>query len=270
MPAGMIYHWKHGWIPLTHAAALSKAHGSVAGAEKYVHGASAFHGSRKIPKGTSARALHEDLEPHHVGRNIGGLSDDDLAAVLKQAVEHGHDSDMETVLAELDRRDAAARVKEKIAAARARRKERQDAQKSEHFDELVDGGLDPETAYEQAFGVTVARQRQQAAIASLRENGYRGAGFHELSRNAYREELDRLQLAAEAATRGHMVTPEGKRRGITSRTLFGSNEAAARRYASDELKQFWDDHGRLTLDDFRASLLGGSMKERTAGESWVR
>lgn len=34
--AGRVYHWKHGWIPLTHAAALSKAHGSESGAHKYL------------------------------------------------------------------------------------------------------------------------------------------------------------------------------------------------------------------------------------------
>lgn len=29
-----VYHWKHGWIPLTHTAALSKAKGSADGAKK--------------------------------------------------------------------------------------------------------------------------------------------------------------------------------------------------------------------------------------------
>lgn len=31
---GMVYHWKHGYIPLDHAAALKKAHGSKTGAAK--------------------------------------------------------------------------------------------------------------------------------------------------------------------------------------------------------------------------------------------
>jgi hypothetical protein len=34
MAGQLVYHWKHGWIPLTHAAALSKAHGSRTGAAK--------------------------------------------------------------------------------------------------------------------------------------------------------------------------------------------------------------------------------------------
>jgi hypothetical protein len=33
MAQRMIYHWKHGWIPLDHYAALSKAHGRESGAK---------------------------------------------------------------------------------------------------------------------------------------------------------------------------------------------------------------------------------------------
>lgn len=35
MAAGMVYHWKHGWIPLDHAAAMAKSHGNAKLAEKY-------------------------------------------------------------------------------------------------------------------------------------------------------------------------------------------------------------------------------------------
>jgi hypothetical protein len=59
----LIYHWKHGWIPLTHAAALSKAHGNSHLADKYVAGASAHHESRPTA-GKSAREIHGGLEQH--------------------------------------------------------------------------------------------------------------------------------------------------------------------------------------------------------------
>lgn len=61
--AHLIYHWKHGWIPLTHAAALSKAHGNAHLADKYVPGASTHHTS--LPThGKSAREIHAGLSPH--------------------------------------------------------------------------------------------------------------------------------------------------------------------------------------------------------------
>jgi hypothetical protein len=59
----LIYHWKHGWIPLTHAAALSKAHGSAHLADKYVPGASTHHTS-VATHGRSARDIHATLEKH--------------------------------------------------------------------------------------------------------------------------------------------------------------------------------------------------------------
>lgn len=42
---GHVYHWKHGWIPLTHFAALQKAHGSQVGAVRYLAASSGIHGS---------------------------------------------------------------------------------------------------------------------------------------------------------------------------------------------------------------------------------
>ena len=45
MAAGHVYHWKHGWIPLTYFAALQKAHGSRSGAISALHAATGVHGS---------------------------------------------------------------------------------------------------------------------------------------------------------------------------------------------------------------------------------
>jgi hypothetical protein len=45
MAAGHVYHWKHGWIPLTYFAALQKAHGSRSGAISALHASAGVHGS---------------------------------------------------------------------------------------------------------------------------------------------------------------------------------------------------------------------------------
>lgn len=62
MSGHLVYHWKHGWIPLTHAAALSKAHGNSRAADKYVPGASQ-HGDAHT-RGKSARQIHASLGAH--------------------------------------------------------------------------------------------------------------------------------------------------------------------------------------------------------------
>jgi hypothetical protein len=80
MAQHLIYHWKHGWIPLTHAAALSKAHGNAKLADKYVPGASAHHASRPTA-GKSAREIHGGLEAHTLTRGT--------AATVHGMNEHG-------------------------------------------------------------------------------------------------------------------------------------------------------------------------------------
>lgn len=77
MAAGHVYHWKHGWIPLTYFAALQKAHGSRAGAVSYLHGASGVHGSHHVGEytgkgvhwGSAAKSTHETLKSQ--GLDVG-------------------------------------------------------------------------------------------------------------------------------------------------------------------------------------------------------
>ena len=70
--ANRIYHWKHGWIPLDHAAALSKAHGSQAGAHKYLAAVS----QKDLPRSGHVMAgfapngrfaIHDKKTGHSVG-----------------------------------------------------------------------------------------------------------------------------------------------------------------------------------------------------------
>jgi hypothetical protein len=60
------------------------------------------------------------------------------------------------------------------------------------------------------------------------------------------EEVDRLWLEAEAATRGVMLNRAGKAAGIDERSLFTGPESRARRYASEELLNHWQSHPRPT------------------------
>jgi hypothetical protein len=59
-------------------------------------------------------------------------------------------------------------------------------------------------------------------------------------------ELDRLWLEAEAGTKGNMLNRRGREAGINERTLFTGTEARARKYASEELLEWWEHHPRPT------------------------
>ncbi|MCW2898482.1 MAG: hypothetical protein JWO67_747 [Streptosporangiaceae bacterium] len=71
MEAGHVYHWKHGWIPLDHAAALSKAKGSHTGAERIM----AMHG-----------IAHQNITRHPGGSGYFTIKDSNSS---QQTMVHG-------------------------------------------------------------------------------------------------------------------------------------------------------------------------------------
>ena len=73
----------------------------------------------------------------------------------------------------------------------------------------------------------------------------------------HRDEVYRQWLQAEAATRGVMLNKAGQRAGIDERSLFTGPESCVVKYASPELFEWFEIHGRPT----RAAFLG-SAKER--------
>lgn len=203
-----------------------------------------------IPRRTVARAV-ETPAPVAL-RPLTELTDDELA--LELATED--EARIEQVIAELDRRDAAA---QKAATDKARRqaaKEAKQATQDELYDRLIAEGANPEDAFAEAYGVESDQQRREAAVSQLRAMGYTGRSFDELTSRAFRDEADRQYFAAEDATRGNVLNAAGRRADISPLSLFGGTEARARKYASEELLQWWQDNGRLTLDNFRAGMLG--------------
>lgn len=208
----------------------------------------------------------ERAERDRVAAELAALTDDELAARL---VEVSHDdAAVEAVLAELERREAET----EHAENRGAEDDDPNTEKWAQVERLAADGMDYELAYAEVFAVDVERMRRDDAISRLRAEGHQGAGFDELARSAFRAALDEQYVAAEAATNGYLLTAEGQRRGLEPRDLWRRNETYARRWASDELKQWWDDHGRLTFDEYRAALLSGGneKRHRTGGETWLQ
>ena len=67
------------------------------------------------------------------------------------------------------------------------------------------------------------------------------------------EAVENAYVHAEAATRGHMLNAKGRARGINPRTLITGREADFRRYASDELAEYFATHHRPTAASFRGA-----------------
>lgn len=193
------------------------------------------------------------------GEDLAGLSDEDLSGRLGDVA--ADPEALNRVLAELDRRDEQARAAAARDAKRAAREEAKDAE----FNRLVDAGHDPTEAYAQAYGVSAEKQAREQAISSLRANGYHGKGFDELTREAFKDHAEQAFYDAEDVTRGHMLNKAGQAAGIDPRSLFTGAESRARKYASGDLLEYFERHGRLTLNDFVDGLLGGAKRSQATG-----
>ena len=162
----------------------------------------------------------------------------------------------ELLATETDRRDLARDTKrERDRAAR----EARDEQRAADIEHLIDQGLDEAEAVSQVTGVSVERVRRADAITALRGQGYRGQGFDELSRDAWKDWAYSRYDEAEAATNGYMLNAAGRAAGFTEAALFTAPEAQVRKYASPEMREWFDTHGRVDLAEFRAQLLGDSQ-----------
>lgn len=176
----------------------------------------------------------------------------------------------EKLAAESDRRDLARQA---ATARRKARAEQRDARRLADYERLVAAGVDDESAVEQVYGITIERQRRQAAISRLRDGGYEGRTLDELARQAYRDHVYEHYRRAEDELGTAMLTREAKQAGIDERSLFTGPETRARRWASDELKEWWDVNGRPTYPEFRADLLGDTGTARNLrsqrGDFWT-
>lgn len=209
--------------------------------------------------------LAQPPEPPPAPRDLGKLSDDELTDLMGDPSVD--DEQLDAIIAELDRRQAEPAEPEPVD------EDDPDAAKWAEVDRLVaEQGLDYEQAYADVFERDVERLRREEAIRKLRETGYTGRGFDELARAAFRDRLADDYLSAEQATNGYLLTRAGQAAGIDPRTLWTQNETYARKWASDELKQWWDENGRVTYDQFRAELLSGGNEQRfrTGGETWLQ
>lgn len=190
--------------------------------------------------------------------DLGAKSEDQLAELYVQAVKLAvHDlPGAERLLLELD-----AETDRRAAAP-------------DSVDELVAKGWTYIEAYADVHGLDPAELQREERMAEVRQAQRLHGGAAELHMCAkYNEETDLRWMAAEHATDGHMLNMAGRAAAldrnrkvpINGRMLFSGPAAVARRYASDELKAWWEAHGgRVTYVEWRAKLLGDRATVQTA------
>jgi hypothetical protein len=155
-----------------------------------------------------------------------------------------------------------------------------DERKLDKMSRLMAEGMNPIDAEVEAFGGDRKKILNREIASYLRQHysmrRVDGNRFEEMLAAAYRQELEEEIIRAENATNGYFYSNDGNRRhtdtgeGLASsdelsRMLWTQNEATARRNASDELRAYWDAHGRLTKEAFRARIIQTLTGERTMG-----
>jgi hypothetical protein len=130
--------------------------------------------------------------------------------------------------------------------------------------ELVASGRPWMEAYAEAFNLDFDDLTRQARNAAVDANRSRGETREDTIRRMYREYTSVAWMAAEAATRGHMLNKAGKAAGIDPVSLFSGPVTRARKYGSEDLLRWFADNGRQTYTEFRAQLLGRDADRRAA------
>jgi hypothetical protein len=88
----------------------------------------------------------------------------------------------------------------------------------------------------------IERELERRDLADRRRQGARE---RQRSRMYQRQEaIEHAFLDAESATRGNMLNKKGRALGISERSLLTGSEDRARRYASEELLNYWQSHPR--------------------------
>jgi hypothetical protein len=114
-------------------------------------------------------------------------------------------------------------------------------------------------SHEQGFLQVIAemsRREDSAEHAEARKE--RARDRRRRASEEHRDEVYRQWLQAEAATKGVMLNKAGLRAGINERSLFTGPESRVVKYASPELFEWFEQHGRPT----RAAFLGSAAERR--------
>lgn len=117
------------------------------------------------------------------------------------------------------------------------------------------GALARDARFADDLAATVAAAERRTGDAEPRERITRAK-----AREMYAEYVYRQYLDAEAACRGYLLNKKAQPDGIDPMTLFSGPARIAHARASDELREWWAQHGRLTQAEFIEQATGEAQR----------
>lgn len=194
----------------------------------------------------------------------------DFAADHMDAVENAENARRAAVDAQL------AKVAEKHARQRARREAAAEAEQRAIYDEIGDLVGDDASIdeYHQAEATVIARRTGKdphQVLESIRKREFMrtaevsGNGFDDTLKGVFRYEVHKAYMLAEEETRGSMLSRAGTAAKFDPVNLWYCTDAQVKKYASEEMRIWFDANGRITLPVMRAMILDGddNFRRRT-------
>ncbi|MFI7143730.1 hypothetical protein ACIBO2_02375 [Nonomuraea sp. NPDC050022] len=129
---------------------------------------------------------------------------------------------------------------------------------------LVADGVHEFDAYGQVYGLDPDMVRRESSRSHVELQRLPGEPLDQVVRRLYDEWLETQFIAAERYTRGVLTNRAGRAAGVDGRALLSGPQSRADRYASDELRAWWEQHPRITLVEFRAQMLGRASDVKAA------
>lgn len=195
------------------------------------------------------------------------LSDEELVERFNQAIERGDEPEIERAATEMARRDDANQApppEPEQANGFARFQDVEISAEDRRVDDLVSSGYDYVDAYAEVYGVDAEKLRAEERRTRVAAERHDGETLNQTAARLYRDWVHIQWLQAEGDTRGVLVNKVGEKADISPISLFSGPTSRAKKYASEELRRWWNDHPRMTLIEFRAQLLGRESDKRAA------
>ncbi len=207
---------------------------------------------RPSPVGPPARPAPDRDSLETVRTRLRSATVDQLAdafsAISRQPAGEARDLALAELDAELARREGVDELQV------------HDDPHSRQLDQLLDAGWSYLEAYAEVHHLDPGQLDRQAAQQLVDVARRPGERRRDTVRRLYAEQVYLQWLQAEDDTRGHLLSPAGKAKGIDPVTLWSGPAARARKYASPELKEWWESHGgRRTMTEF-ATQYGGDRR----------
>ncbi len=199
------------------------------------------------------------------GRTLPEMSDEQLGAAIRTGILN--DRDHARVAAEFDRRypvtPPPAATGGTVADYAANRSALDEALGPVRLDRPQPADPDEWGAYGRDIAkgpdgtAHMSAAEKWAYEKEIAERMAQTAYTREEIRTMYREHVHLQWLAAEDATRGHMLTREAEAVGVDPRSLFSGPSHVAYARASEDLRCFWDEVSpRVTLAEFTEQVTG--------------